>query len=268
MNLSQENILADTNNPPNTALYEWLRLSRQTANKLASEIGLTPRTVYALVRGDADLINPKTLIAVSNHTGLMIDDLVRPYERLGLATDTGSKRVNNMLAKVAKYLHRNNCARKLQRFISPNFRCSGQLYQSGERTWIGWDEMCSANATAQTTINNILLSATWYTPEGQAPSESRTLHTYWQAQMTDPEARTSYNQTFVVLGLERSIAELRYSDLPVITTWWWHEPKELRTVTNKDLAEVTLAEDTDVMLRVYEQSRVLKERIKTKNGEV
>ena len=117
-----------------TALPEWLKKSDVTANKLATTIGVAPRAIYALVKGDADLVAPKTLIEVSNHTDLSIDALIRPYYAAPLATNTGDHRFNHLLAKIGKHLHAENCNEKLQRFVHADFRWRGQQYQREENS--------------------------------------------------------------------------------------------------------------------------------------
>jgi hypothetical protein len=226
-------VLADTSkNSPNewppTALSVWLEQSKFTANKLATEAGVTPRSVYALVRGDSGLVAPKTLICISNYTGLLIDDLVRPYYNTALATDTGDKRFNLMLAKIGLHMHSNRCEDKLSPYISPKFRCGGTAYAKKNQPYMTFKEMANANSSNSFDITSVMMSAHWYNPGTNRRTQSRTLHTYWRAMITDREAHTTTDTTFVVYEFEKSIEEMEETDLyPQITSWWWHRPVEL-----------------------------------------
>ena len=223
----------DTSNWPPTALSEWLRLSDTSANKLAKMAGLSPRPVYALARGSGELVQPSTLIAVANHTGLTIDELVRPYYAAKIATDTGHHRINLVLAKIAKYLHTHQCEEQLARFVHPKFTCHGTAFQSpsANAPALSFAEMCAANIRARGvghySITSVLMSANWFTPNGERCEDAHQLHTYWQAIVSDGMARTTTDYTFVVIIFEKSIAELRQLENPQIVSWWWHRPAEL-----------------------------------------
>lgn len=221
--------MADTNsnNFPPTALSEWLRLSEVTANRLATILEITPRSAYALARGDSELVSPKTLITISNYTGLTIDDLLRPFYASPLATDTGSARINSLMAKISAHLHTNRCETKLAKFMHPDFLCSGSEYALTNAPPMNFKNMCIANATSPYTITNALLSTTWYTPGSQKPTESRTLHSYWRAMITDKAAYTTTDTTFVILEFVKSISEMEPLERPQILHWWWHRPTEL-----------------------------------------
>ena len=221
--------MADTNSNdfPATALSEWLRLAEITANRLATIVEITPRSAYSLARGDSDLVSTKTLIAVSNYTGLTIDDLLRPYYASSLATDTGSARINTLLAKIGAHLHTSMCKQNLARFIHPDFLCSGSEYAKYNVEPMNFENMCLANAANPYTINSALLSATWFTPGAQKPNDSTLLHTYWRAMLTDKSAHTSTDTTFVILEFVKSISELEELERPQIIHWWWHRPTEL-----------------------------------------
>jgi len=221
--------LADTNsnNFPPTALSEWLRLSEVTANRLATILEITPRSAYALARGDSELVSPKTLIAVSDYTGLTIDDMLRPFYASPLATDTGSRRINTVLAKIGAHLHTDRCEAKLARFMHRDFLCSGSEYTIANAEPMDFKRMCIANASNPYTISSALLSTTWYTPGNQKPTESRTLHSYWRSMVTDKAAHTTTDTTFVVYEFAKSISEIEPLEMPQILSWWWHRPTEL-----------------------------------------
>jgi len=237
--------LADTNSNdfPPTALSEWLRLSEVTANRLATILEITPRSAYALARGDSELVSPKTLITISNYTGLTIDDLLRPFYASPLATDTGSRRINTVLAKIGAFLHTDHCEAKLARFIHPDFLCSGSAYASANAPPMNFKNMCIANAACPYTIASALLSTTWYTPGTQKTTESRTLHTYWRAMITDKAAHTTTDTTFVILEFAKSISEMEPLERPQILNWWWHRPTELHAeFSDKRVAGFTQTE--------------------------
>lgn len=213
---------------PTTVLSEWLSRSKKTANKLATELGVTPRSIYALARGDSELLSVKTLIAVSNYTGLNIDDLVRPYYNAQLAIDAGDSRFNHMLHKIGLYMHSNRCEKKLAPYVSPSFRCGGSEYTKKNQTPMSFKEMCVVNSSNTYDIKNILISTFWYNTGTTRPTQSRTLHTYWRAFVTDREAQTTSDTTFIVLELEKSIEEMEDSAThPQIWNWWWHRPVEV-----------------------------------------
>ena len=253
----------NSNTPPTTVLAKYLATQNITPHKLAQLCEVTPRAVYALVGGQAALVAPKTLIAISDYTRLSIDALVRPYADQPMATDTGSRQVNHILAKIGRYLHKPNCEEELAAYIHPEFRCSGHEYQvlpnstelhptttNPNSRWINWSEMCAANtlqSNAKGSPTTTLLSATWYTPRGQAPHDATILHTYWQthsvkvpsmrAKGINPNStsHTIIDSIFTVLEFDRSVAETQpiqtahglRVQYPLIRSWWWHQPREL-----------------------------------------
>ena len=221
--------MADTNSNdfPPTALSEWLRLAEITANRLATILEITPRSAYSMARGDSDLVSTKTLIAVSNYTGLSIDDLLRPYYASALATDTGSSRINTLLAKIANHLHSNRCYNKLARYIHPDFLCSGSEYALNNAKPMNFRDMCDANSANPYRIDSALLSAIWYTPGNQKATDSLNLHTYWRSMLTDRGAHTTIDTTFVVYKFAKSISQMNPIERPQIVSWWWHRPTEL-----------------------------------------
>lgn len=234
-----------------TVLAKYLATQNITPHKLAQLCKVTPRAVYALVEGEPALVAPKTMIAISDYTRLSIDTLLRPDVDQSLATDTGSRQVNHILAKLAKYLHRSSCEEKLAPYIHPEFRCSGYEYQvlpnptelhptttNPNSRWVNWSEMCAANALQKNkngSPTTTLLSATWYTPRGEAPHDATILHTYWQTHKTTDNGAPVIDSTFVVLEFDRSIAETQpiqtdhglRVQYPLIRSWWWHQPREL-----------------------------------------
>lgn len=251
-----------TNDWPPTALSNWLIRSKKTANKLATDLGITPRSVYALARGGSDLLATKTLISVSNYTGISIDDLVRPYYNSELTMDAGDSRFNTMLAKIGLHMHSNRCNEKLARYISPSFRCGGSEYTKKKQVPMTFDEMCVANASNSYDIKSVLIASYWYNVGTTRPTQSRTLHTYWRGLITDGEAQTTTDTTFVVFEVEKSIEEMEATETyPRITNWWWHRPTELhvefseRRPNGWDNAENTHRKmaDEQFMTRVREQ---------------
>ena len=226
---SAENGTHDATARPPTALSEWLRLTNTTANKLATVAAVYPRSVYALARGNTELVKPSTLIAISNHTGLTIDDLIRPYHAARIATDTGHHKINLVLATMAKYLHTPQCKQKLARYIHSDFRCHGTWYQHLDENApaLSFTQMCAANAVVEHSIFCVVLSAHWYTPRGCPSKQAHVLHSYWKAVVSDNTARTTTDTTFIVLEFQKSIAEMDAFEDPQVTSWWWHRPSEL-----------------------------------------
>ena len=213
---------------PPTALSEWLLQAKKTANKLANVLEVTPRSIYALARGGSELVAPKTLIAVSNYTKISIDDLVRPYYNKTLLSDTGDIRFNHLMAKIGLHMHSNRCEGKLSPYISPVFRCGGSEYAARNIPPMTFKEMSKANADCNVDIHSVLISAHWYSSGTVKQNQSRTLHTYWRSVVTDGEANTTTDNTFVVFEFEKSIEEMGAIETrPQVTNWWWHRPTEL-----------------------------------------
>ena len=82
--------------------------------------------------------------------------------------------------------------------------------------------MCALNEMQKPKqYTTVLTAASWYTPHGIAPHDSRILHTYWRTIETSPTDDPRFGDNFVAYEWEQSINEMSIIDIPKIKSWWW-----------------------------------------------
>ena len=207
-----------------TGLAQWLKLNRITECQLAREVGSTPTALCNLARGRTASVNKRILDAVAHRTQLSYDEILRPPIEVESPIATGDHRIDLCLGAMGKYLHTPEMRDKCRRYISADFSCSGARYAKLGQPPVGWDQMCALNDMQQPKqYTTVLTAASWYTPHGIAPHDSRILHTYWRTVETSLTADPRYGDNFVVYEWEQSINEMSVIDLPKIKSWWWDQ---------------------------------------------
>ena len=215
--------MSDDNTTP---LQYWLNLHGLKYNHLATQLDMSPHTIKKFASGDMATINKTILQKLALHTGLNYQELIDPASQAISPTATGDGRIDVALSMIARYLHADDMAKKCRKYFSLDFHCVGKVHSERKIKPLNYDEMCALNSIRAAQINSSLLSVAWYDADCDT-LEARILHTYWRASVVDGDG-VSYNDTFIVLGLEKSISEMTPFDLPQIKSWWWDSPTAIR----------------------------------------
>ena len=229
-----------------TGLAQWLDENGFTRHQLAIELMVSPHAIDNLVTGAAASVKKDILRAVAERTQLTYEQILNPVQNYVSPIATGDSRIDKCLAKLVQFMHTDAMYEECRLYVSPQFQCSGSLYEKLDIESVDFETMCKLNVNedlysfimdslpvrnkeqgeSDVHILDTILSVTWYTPGGIDCHESRILHTYWRSLAIVKGLRATYNDTFVVLEFEKSINEMTPLEQPQIINWWWDQSSQ------------------------------------------
>ena len=128
-----------------TGLAQWLDENDVTRHQLASELMVSPHAIDNLVTGAAASVKKDILRAVAERTQLTYEQILNPVQNYISPIATGDSRIDKCIAKLGQFMHTDAMYEECQIYISPQFQCSGSLYEKLDMESVDFETMCKIN---------------------------------------------------------------------------------------------------------------------------
>ena len=228
MSIASPQVSTRNNRKYPTHLGAWLESQGLTPTALAQRCGVSPRAIYNLL-DERDKFSRDILRKVSLHTGLSIDALLST-EETDYTIQVEDSRISAMIGDICSHLHDSQKSGRLRKYVHPNFRCFSPHFKN-PRTGsnpISWDEMLAANKPLMDRRITIVPLSSQYISFDGTETDSRSIIVFLRSIEIDAVPSARYEDTCLILKLDKTLDEMSIVETPKIRGWWWcNIPKSL-----------------------------------------
>ena len=135
-----------------------------------------------------------------------------------------------MISDICSHLHDSQKSPRLRKYVHPKFRCFSPHFKN-PRTLsnpITWDEMLAANKPIMDRPVTVVPLSSQYISFDGTEMDSRSIIIFLRSIDIDAVPSARYEDTCLILKLDKTLSEMSIIETPKIKGWWWcNIPKSL-----------------------------------------